>query len=389
MTEKKRRIYFDHAATTPLDRAVFEKMSPYFTSAFGNADSLHAYGREAKNALDSARDTLSGLIGANPSEVYFTSGGTESDNWAILGGAECAKEGGRNRVLISAIEHHAVLSAAQRLEERGYSVGYIPVDEGGRVELNAFKALLTPEVGLVAVMAANNETGVIQPVRELAALTHENGSLFFTDAVHAAPYMPIDVKEWGVDMLSLSAHKFYGGRGAGALFVRKGVRIGRLVTGGEQERGLRGGTSNIPAIVGCAEAYVLAHADLEKNNAKIARLKTLFLEELTARVSGVQVNGAEEYALPSVLNIRIEGVDNAAFLRAMDLAGVALSAGAACASADVKPSHVLTAMGRSEKEAKECVRFSFGKDNTEEEILLGAAFAAETVNRLRKVGASL
>lgn len=385
MAEKMRTIYFDHAATTPLDKAVLKKMSPYLTAEFGNADSLHGLGRTARNAVDSARDQIAALLHANSSEVYFTSGGTESDNWAMLGGAHAAREAGKNKILVSSIEHHAVLSAAERLEKEGFLVEYLPVDSGGRVEVNALKAALTSNVGLVAVMAANNETGTVQPVREIAELTRKNGSLFFTDAVHAAPYMPIDVSAWGADLLSFSAHKFHGGKGAGMLWVRKGVKIDRLITGGEQERGLRGGTSNVPAIVGMAEAYGIAVREMSARNKKIEKLKTRFLKKFTEQISGVSMNGAEEFSLPSVLNLRIEGVGNAAFLRGMDLRGVAVSAGAACASADVKPSHVLTAMGLSEQEAKECVRFSFGKDNTQEEIDRGALIAAEVASQIRAI----
>ena len=259
MSDIEGRIYFDHAATTPLDEEVFEKMRPYYTEIFGNADSPHSFGREAVRGVDAARDKVAELIGAAPKEIYFTSGGTESDNWAIIGGAHAAKDGrdegksrgterargqegararersaGRMRVLISSVEHHAALSAGERLKEEGYSVEYLPVNREGRVELRTLERALGPDVGLVAVMAANNETGTVQPVKELAAAAHANGSLFFTDAVQAAPYRKIDVSDWGADMLSFSAHKFYGPKGCGVLYVRSGVKIGKLVSGGER-----------------------------------------------------------------------------------------------------------------------------------------------------------
>ena len=377
----EQRIYFDHAATTPLDREVFEKMSPYFTEFFGNADSPHAIGRKAVAAVDDARALLAGLLNAKPNELYFTSGGTESDNWAILGGAYAQKKVGKTRIVISSIEHHAALSAAQRLEKEGFEIVQLPVNGGGRVEMNALNNAINNETALVCLMAANNETGVLQPVKEGAQIAHEKGALFFTDAVQAAPYTPIDVKEWGVDMLSLSAHKFYGPKGCGALYIRNGVKIEKLVGGGEQERGLRGGTLNVPNIVGMAAAYEKTAKEFTQTQTKIQRLRELFLKEISI-LDGVEING-DKNALPAILNVRFEGVDNVSFLYNMDMQGVCLAAGSACASASIKPSHVLTAMGLSEKKAKESVRFSFGKHNTKEEILLGAKRTVETVLKLR------
>lgn len=383
MEERGERIYFDHAATTPLDKDVFEKMRPYYTELFGNADSPHAFGRAAMRAVDDARDKLAELIGARSDEVYFTSGGTESDNWAILGGAYAQRERGKNHVILSSIEHHAALSAGERLEKEGFSVTWLPVNGQGRVETSALKQAVRADTGLVCVMAANNETGAIQPFARCAAIAHENGSLFFTDAVQAAPYLPVDVKAWGADMLSFSAHKFYGPKGIGVLYIRRGVKIGRLIAGGEQERGLRGGTVNVPSVVGLAAAYEKNVREMEKNNAKISALKGLFLREIFAKIPRVKLNGDEENSLPSVVNLCFEGIDNAAFLYNMDLHGVAVSAGSACASASVKPSHVLTAMGLGEGEARSSVRFSFGRDNTGAEILRGAALTAQIVGKLR------
>lgn len=383
MEQREQEIYFDHAATTPLDRDVFEKMRPYYTEFFGNADSRHGIGRRAMRAVDEARDRVAALINARPSEIYFTSGGTESDNWAILGGAYAQREKGKTHVVLSSIEHHAALSAGERLEKEGFSVSYLPVNAGGRVEPDTLKEMITPRTGLVAVMAANNETGAIQPFEECAAIARENGSLFFTDAVQAAPYLKIDVKKWGADMLSFSSHKFYGPKGCGVLYLKSGVRIGKLVSGGEQERGLRGGTVNVPSVVGLAAAYEKNAAGMSGNNAKIQRLKELFLKELYSKIDGVKQNGDGGNSLPGIVNLLFSGIDNSAFLYSMDLRGVALSAGSACASASVKPSHVLTAMGLTEEEARESVRFSFGKDNTEEEIVRGASLAAEIATKLR------
>lgn len=386
MREGERTIYFDHAATTPLDGEVFEKMRPYYTENFGNADSPHSFGRAAMRAVDAARDRVAELVGAKPDEIYFTSGGTESDNWAILGAAYAQREKGKTRVVVSSIEHHAALSAAERLEKEGFSVAYLPVNARGEAETEALRALLTPETGLVAVMAANNETGVVQPFKALAKLAHENGSLFFTDAVQAAPYLKIDVADWGADMLSFSAHKFYGPKGCGVLYVKNGVRLGKLIAGGEQERGMRGGTLNVPSVVGLAAAYEKSVRGMVENNAKIEGLKALFLKKIFSDIEGVKLNGEGAACLPSIVNLTFEGIDNAAFLYNMDLHGVAVAVGSACASASVKPSHVLTAMGLSEKDARSSVRFSFGRDNTEEEILYGAELAAQIVGKLRSFG---
>lgn len=330
-------------------------------------------------AVDSARDKIAELLNAKPSEIYFTSGGTEADNWALFSGARALFKDGRNKILVSSIEHHAVLSSAERLQEEGFEVVYIPVNEGGMVELNTVKSLLDAKVGLVCLMAVNNETGVRQPVEAVAKLCRENGSLFFTDAVQLAPHESIDVKAMGVDMLSLSSHKFYGPKGCGVLYIKSGVKTRGFVVGGEQERGLRGGTTNVPLVVGLASAYEKARKEMRKAEEKITALKGLFLKEIS-KIPGVTVNGDGG---AGVLNVRFEGVNGTDFVYAMDLKGVSLSVGSACASASVKPSHVLIAMGRTEETAKECVRFSFGKHNTEEEILTASRLTKETVEKLR------
>lgn len=376
------RIYFDHAATTPVDSEVLEKMIPYFCEKFGNADSPHGVGRKAMNAVDFARDKVAELLHAKPNEIYFTSGGTEADNWAIISGAYAMREQGRDRVIISSIEHHAVLATAEKLEQEGFKVTRLPVNEKGEIQTEDLSAEIDEKTGLVAVMAANNETGVLQPVERLCQIAKDFGVLFFTDAVQYAPYMPIDVKALGVDMLSLSSHKFYGPKGCGVLYIRGGVKTKGLIVGGEQERGLRGGTTNVPAVVGLAAALEKNTLEMQANNEKIRALRELFLREIST-LDGVMINGDKKKSLPAVLNVRFKGVNNADFVYNMDLRGVSLAAGSACASASIKPSHVLTAMGLNETQAKESVRFSFGKDNTEEEILRGAELTRETVERLR------
>lgn len=379
----KKRVYFDHAATTPLSKMVLEKMIPYLTEDFGNADSPHAYGRKAMQAVDDARCSLAERINAKPNEIYFTSGGTESGNWALRIGAYAQKEKGKTHIAVSAIEHHAVLETALKLEKEGFSLTWIPANAQGKIELSAVEAAIRENTGVVAVMAANNETGVVQPIEGIARLAKEKGCLFFTDAVQYAPYAPIDVKKIGADLLCFSSHKFYGPKGCGLLYVRNGIKVEKLIVGGEQERGLRGGTLNVPAIVGMAAAYEENLATMSASNEKIEKLRALFLSEISS-IENVKVNGDLENALPSVLNLQIEDVENAAFVYNMDLAGVCLAAGSACASASIKPSHVLTAMGLTEAQAKSSVRLSFGKNNTEEEILQGAAAFRETAARLKE-----
>ncbi len=379
-------IYFDHAATTPLDNGVFEKMRPFYTEIFGNADSLHSFGRAAQNAVDNARDRVAELLGAKPSEIYFTSGGTESDNWAVLGGAYAAKKRGKTHILLSAIEHHAVLSAGERLQKEGFDVEYLPVNEGGRVEVNEVLRRIRADTGLIGVMAANNETGALQPVEEIAKIAREKGCLFFADCVQLAPHKKIDVAALGADMVAISSHKFYGPKGCGVLYIKKGVSIEKLVAGGEQERGMRGGTLNVPNIVGFAAAFEKCQAEMPESEKKLLALRKIFIKEIL-KIEGAKINGEckEDCSdvIPSIVNVRFEGVENAAFLYNMDLKGVALAAGSACASASLKPSHVLTAMNLSEEEAKTSVRFSFGKENTEEEILFVVKTAKEVVKKIK------
>ena len=381
-------MYLDHAATTPLDLSVLQKMIPYFAETFGNADSPHTLGRKAMGAVDAARDTVAELIGAKKNEVYFTSGGTEADNWAIIGGARAKRAEGKNKIVLSAIELHAALSAAEQLAKDGFEIVYLPVNAGGRVELTALSSAIDERTALVCLMTANNETGVLQPVQDGVKLAHEKGALFFTDAVQAAPYMPIDVRELGVDMLSFSGHKFYGPKGVGALYIKSGVKVEKLIGGGEQERGLRGGTVNVPLVVGFAEAYKKIRREMTENTQKLQTLSALFEEELYARLAnvdgfgGVTLNGERQNKIPSVLNLRFCGIENTALLFNLDLRGVCVAAGSACASASVKPSHVLTAMGMDEKTAKECIRISIGKDNTEAEMRRAAATIAEVIGKL-------
>ena len=376
------RIYLDNAATTPLKKCVFEKMAAYLTEEYGNADSPHATGRKAMAAVDNARDTIAAWLGAKPKEIYFTSGGTESDNWAIIGAARAQKKQGRTHVLLSSIEHHAVLFAAEILQEEGFDVEQIPVNEGGMVALNTVSAMIRPDTALVCVMRVNNETGIVQPVGEIAEIAHSVGALCFVDAVQSAPHERIDVAKWKVDLLSVSSHKLHGPKGCGALYVKSGVKIERLVGGGEQERGLRGGTLNVPAIVGFAAA--VQALDYEKSEETIRKASEAFVEEISV-LEGISFNGNREKAISGVLSVRVEGVENATLLYKTDLAGLSIAAGSACSSASVKPSHVLTAMNMSERAAKESVRISFSSLTTEEEARTAGKIFVECVQAVRGV----
>lgn len=374
-------IYLDHAATTPLDEDALQAMMPYFSGVYGNADSPHRFGREAAAALDRAREIFATAFHARDGEIFFTASGTESDNLAVFGAARAMAKKGRKKLIVFSAEHYAVLEPTRLLaKNEGVEAVYIPADKRGRADLEFLKREADCTTALVALMTANNELGTIQPVAKAAKIAHEAGALFFTDAVQAAPYMPLNPQEIGADLLSVSAHKFYGPKGVGVLYVKSGTPIERVIAGGEQERGLRGGTVNVAGIVGAAAAYEKALRDMQKNNAAVAAVKEAFLKEIAlfplAEVNGG--NGAE--FIPSVLNLRVKGVEHGGLLRLMDLHAIAASAGAACSGGDVRLSHVLLAAGYTEEEARESFRLSFGKDNTAEE----AIFAARTIAALAK-----
>ena len=382
VTGMEKRIYLDHAATTPLDPRVLQVMLPYFTQKAGNANSLHAFGREAVAAADAARDKVAACIGAKPSEIYFTSGGSESDNWAMIGAAEASAAKGRH-IIVSAIEHPAVLGAAQSLQARGFSVTYAPVGADGIVDTAALERAVRPDTVLVGVMTANNEVGTVQPVEEIAAMCRERGILFFTDAVQAAGVLPLCTGAGGADLIALSAHKFYGPKGVGALYIRSGVKIGRLIAGGHQERGMRGGTTNVPGIVGMAEALALSLAEAERENAYVRSLRDLFIRRVQGEIPYVRLNGHPLLRLPSNAHFSFEYTDGESVLYSLDLKGIAASAGSACTSGSPEPSHVLAAMGTGDALARGGVRFTFGKDNTEQEVNAAVDALKEIVVRLR------
>ena len=375
-------IYFDHAATTPVDPRVFEKMKPYFTENFGNPNSQHAYGRRTVTAVDDARDTVARLIGAKPNEIYFTSGGTESDNWALRGAAHAYANKGKH-LIVSAVEHPAVLSAAKELQKEGFEVTFAAVDEYGTVDLAKLKEAVRPDTTLIGEMTANNEIGTLQPVREISALARERGILFFTDAVQAAGAMPLNVRELGADMLSFSGHKFYGPKGVGVLYVRSGLRIGKLIAGGHQERSMRGGTTNVPGVVGLAEAFRLANEEMAQNNAHVAALRDRFIARVLREIPYVKLNGHPKNRLPNNANFSFRYIEGESLLFSLDLAGIAVSSGSACSSGSLEPSHVLLATGLPEGLAHGSIRFSFGKENTAEEVDFAVDKLKQIVVRLR------
>ena len=376
----KRSVYLDYAASTPLEKNVLEKMTPHMLGNFGNADSLHSFGRKGMAAVDASRDGIAELLGVRPDEIYFTSGGAEGDNWAVKGLARAAARQGKKHIVLSAIEHHAVLDAAIALGREGFSLSFVSANEGGMVEPNAVEKAMNADTGLVCVMWANNETGAIQPIKEISRLAKEKGATFFTDAVQAAPHLPIDLKEYkDVDAMAISGHKFYGPKGVGALFLRRGVKAENLIDGGNQQRGKRGGTLNTPSIVGLYEALKQTRENLTETEAKLFALRTTFLKEL-ASLSGWNVNGKN--TLPAILNLRFDGVENGTLLRELDLNGIAVSAGSACASGAIEPSRALLAMGLTNDQALSSVRVSFGKDTTEEDVIYAAEILKKSVEKL-------
>lgn len=380
----EKQIYFDHAATTPVDKRVLEKMIPFFTETFGNANSQHAFGRNAMKAVDEARDGIAKLINAKPSELYFTSGGTESDNWAIRGVAHAYKNKGKH-LIISPIEHAAMITTAKALEKEGFEVSFMKVDEEGVVDLEHLKSIVREDTIFVGCMMANNEVGTIEPIKEIVEIAKSVGAVCFTDAVQAAGVLDIDVKELGVDMMSMSSHKIYGPKGVGALYIRNGLKVESILTGGHQERMKRGGTTNVPGVVGFYEAFKLAIADREKNFNYVSSLRDRFIDRVLAEVPFVKLNGPRENRLPANADFSFKFIEGESILFSLDLAGIAVSSGSACSSGSLEPSHVLLALGLPEELAHGSIRFSFGKHNTIEEVDYAVETIKSAVQRLREM----
>lgn len=361
------RIYLDHNATSPVAPAVADVVSRVLREDFGNPSSVHHFGQRAKALLDDARSAVAALIGGETAEIVFTSGGTESDNLAIRGAAEAAEPTGRRHLIASAIEHEAVLSTCKALARRGWRTTWLPADQTGIVSVDALREAITDETAVVSVMLANNEIGTIQPVAELAAITHARGAVFHTDAVQAIGKMPVDVRTLGVDLLSLSAHKFNGPKGAGALWIRRGLRLVAHMTGGRQERNRRAGTEDTAGAAGLGAAAALASAKLDQEVVRLAGLRDRLETGILGRVPGTTVNGAEP-RVPNTTNIGFEGVEAESLLMALDLEGFAVSTGSACSSGTLEPSHVLRAMGFSAHRTQNAIRFSLGLGNAADDI---------------------
>jgi cysteine desulfurase len=379
------RIYLDYNATTPPHPVVIERMTAALSAEFGNPSSVHHFGQRAKAALDDARSAVAALIGSDPSEVVFTSGGTESDNFAIRGVAEALEPTGRKHLVASSIEHEAVLNTLKALGRRGWTVTLLPVDETGIVSPDTLRSALTDRTALVSIMHANNEIGSIQPIAELAAIAKAHGAVFHTDAVQSAGKIPVDVKALGVDLLSLSAHKFYGAKGAGALWVRRGLRLVPPLTGGKQERSRRAGTENVAGIVGLGAAAQIARTKMADETARLGPLRDRLEDGILAAVSGTAVNGARSPRVPNTTNISFDRVEAESLLIALDLAGVAVSTGSACSSGTLEPSHVLKAMGLPPHRTQNSIRFSLGAGTTDADLDHVIAVLPGIVDKLRSL----
>ncbi len=376
--------YMDHSATSPVNPEVLKEMLPYFTESFGNASTLYALGREARTAMEKARKQVASLIGAQPEEVYFTSGGTESDNIAIKGTTSKLKNKG-NHIITSDIEHPAVEETCKYLEKNGYQVTYLPVGEEGIVKVSDVEAAITPETILITVMHANNEIGTIQPIKEIGALAREKGIYFHTDAVQSVGKIPVNVEDMNVDLLSISAHKLYGPKGIGALYIRKGVRIDPLLHGGGHERGMRPGTENIPGIVGLGKACQIAEENLEKNMEYVSSLRDRLIQGVLGKIEQSYLNGHPTKRLPNNANFRFSSIEGESLVLQLDAKGINASTGSACSSKKLEPSHVLMAIGLKEVDAHGSLRISLGTENTLQDIDYTIDAIDEVVERLRSM----
>ena len=377
-----RKVYLDNAATTALSPRVLEAMLPYFTQYYGNPSSVHAFGREAKQGLDRARDQVAKALHCDPSEVIFTGCGTESDNTVLLGVAQRYGNKGKH-IITTNVEHHAILHTCEYLEKQGYSVTYLPVDQDGLVTAEQVAAAIRPDTILVSIMFANNEVGTIMPIQEIGAVCKEKGVLFHTDAVQAVGHIPVDVQAMHIDMLSLSAHKFHGPKGVGALYCRKGIRLPSYIMGGAQEKGRRAGTENVAGIVGLGAAIQLATEQLEENRAKMTALRDRLMTGIQTRISEVKLNGHPTNRLPNNVNFSFKYIEGESILLMLDMNGIAASSGSACTSGSLDPSHVLLALGLPHEIAHGSVRLTLGDETTEEDIDYTIDVLEKTVARLR------
>ena len=376
------KIYLDHAATTYVKEEVFEKMKPYFTEIFGNPSSLHSYGQTASYAVAEARNTVAKILNCLPTEVYFTSCGTESDNWAIRG---IAKKKGKGHIITSIVEHPAVIETCQELEKNGFTVTYLPVDKLGMISVEELKNAIQEDTILISIMFANNEVGTIQPIEEIAKIAKEKKIPFHTDAVQAMGAVRIDVKEMGIDMLSLSAHKFYGPKGVGVLYVRNGLGLGKFITGGEQERGMRAGTTTTHQVVGLATALELAYENLEEKNARMVEMRDYLIKNILKKIPYTTLNGHTTKRLPNNVNISYEFIEGEGILLLLDMDGIAVSTGSACSSGSLKSSRVLLSMGVEEGLAHGSIRMTLGERNSIDQMDYVVTKLANSVAKLRKM----
>lgn len=376
--------YMDHSATSPVDTQVLEAMQPYFKESFGNASTLYSLGREARTAMENARKQVASIIGARSDEVYFTSGGTESDNLAIKGTISRLKGKG-NHIITSAIEHPAVEETCKYLEKNGYTVTYLPVGEDGIVKIEDLEESIREDTILITIMHANNEIGTIQPIKEMGALAREKGIYFHTDAVQSVGKIPVNVEDMNVDLLSISAHKLYGPKGVGALYIRKGVRIDPLLHGGGHEKGMRPGTENIPGIVGLGKACQLAEENLDKNMEYVTSLRDRLIKGVLEGIEQSYLNGHPTKRLPNNANFRFSSIEGESLILQLDSKGINASTGSACSSNKLEPSHVLMAIGLEEVDAHGSLRISLGKENTPEDVDYTISAIIDVVDRLRSI----
>ena len=377
-------IYLDNAATTAVKPEVFEKMKPYFVENYSNPASIYTFGQKNKKAIEEAREQIAELLGAKKNEIYFTGGGSESDNWALEATADAFKSKG-NHIITTKIEHHAILHTAQFLEKHGFEVTYLDVDEDGLVDLEQLKKSIRPTTILISVMFANNEIGTIEPIAEIGRIAHEHGILFHTDAVQAFAHVPINVEEMNIDMLSASGHKFHGPKGIGFFYLKNSVKLGAFIHGGAQERSRRGGTSNVPGIVGMAEAARLAMEHLEENTKKETELRDYLIKRITEEVPFAKINGSLTHRLPNNVNVCFRFIEGESLLIMLDQSGICASSGSACTSGSLDPSHVLLAIGLPHEIAHGSLRLTLSEDNTKEEIDYTVDKIKEIVARLRSM----
>ena len=389
-SEASKLVYMDHAATTPMREEVLQRMIPFMKENYGNPSSIYTLAQQARNAVDESRRTIAKLIGCRSSEITFTSGGTESDNAAIKGAAFAMRHLG-NHIITTSIEHHAVLHTCMQMEQFGFEVTYLPVDKEGKVNISDVENAITDKTILVSIMAANNEIGTVQPIAEITNMVKDTATsmgttiLVHTDAVQAMGQIPVNVKNWPVDMLSMSAHKFYGPRGVGALYIKRGTPFEPLLMGGGQERQRRSGTENVPAIVGMELALSLAVMEQEEQGKKLSRYRDAIIEGLSKNVEGILINGHRRDRLPNNVSVSFLGVEGEPILLGLDFSGICASSGSACSSASLEPSHVLLAIGRTADQAQGTLRITLGRDNTQEDVDYLLEVLPKLVERLRSM----